>query len=148
MLFQGLSRKEIIQIITTDYKVSSPAIDKWIRAARPAVAKLQAEAEAIRTKETTAAITDAVKEGLLTDIEIEMVLCKIVTGGFKIQEIAREGVIIRDVTPHEMVAAARTIYTKRGSNAPTKTANTNGKGEDVKPPLPEKPIHITLNLGS
>lgn len=147
MLLKGHSRKEIIQTITKDYKVSFGAIDKWIKSARPGVAKLQEEAEAIRVKETTDAQVAAVKEGLLTDIEIEMVLCRIITGGFKIQEIIKDGVVLRDVTPQEIVAAARTIYTKRGSNAPTKTASTNTKGQDVVPPPPVAPIHLTLNLG-
>jgi hypothetical protein len=41
--------------------------------------------------------------------------------------------ILRGVTPNEVTNAVKTIFLKRGSNAPTKTALTNVKGEDVEP---------------
>lgn len=141
LLSSGKSRKEIVQTITKDYKVSAGCIDKWIKAARPEAERRQKEAEEIRVREMDTALSDAVKEGLLSDIEIEMVLCRIIAGGLKIEQLLEEGVVIRDVTPFEMINAARTIYQKRGSNAPTKVAATNAKGDDVKP------FNITLNLG-
>lgn len=141
MLSAKKTRGEIVQSLSTEYKVSARCVDNWIKEARIVLQERQQQAEEIRVRETDVAITDAVQQGLLSDIEIEAVLCRIVVGGMKIEQLLEEGVIVRDVTPFEMINAARTIYQKRGSNAPTKVAATNGKGEDVKP------ISITLNLG-
>lgn len=141
LLLLGKTRKEIVQTITKDYKISIPAVDKWIKAAKPQVEKRQKELEEIRIKETDAAVSDAVKKGLLSDLEIEAVLCRIVAGAMNIEEVLEDGVIIRGITPFEMINAARTIYQKRGSNAPAKTALTDAAGKDVKN------FKISLNLG-
>ena len=141
LMFAGKVRKEIVQFFATDYEISDSTIDKWMKAARPKVTERYQEAEAIRARETDATISSAVKEGLLSDIEIELILCKIISAEFRVEEWVKGDLIIRNVVPAEQIAAARTIYLRRGSNAPTKVATTDTKGNDVRP------FNVTLNLG-
>lgn len=141
MLSKRLSRQEIVQSITSTYKVSPGAIDKWIRVARPQSEVRIKEAEGIRVKVTEETIAEAVKDGLLSDIEIEMVLCKLIAGDIEIEEWVKGKPILRGVSPMEIIQAARTIYQKRGSNAPTKVAPTKADGTDLEP------MSFTLNLG-
>jgi len=50
MMFAGAKRKEIVLECTEKYGVSVSAVEKWILAARPAVAERQAAANAIRER--------------------------------------------------------------------------------------------------
>jgi len=128
LLQLGKSRKEILQQIAKNYKASDKTVDNWMREARVIVQGRQQEAESIRLMQMDAAITDAVKEGLLSDMEIELILCKIISGELKIEEFIKGTAILRDVTPTEITNAAKVIYAKRGSNAPEKkviTGNIN-----------------------
>ena len=140
MLIRKQSRQAIVQEITTTYKVSAGAIDKWIRVARPLVEKRIKELEEVRVNQLDETFAEAVKEGLLSDIEIELILCKVISGGIEVEEWVKGKPILRGITPTEIINAAKAIYQKRGSNAPTKIAATNKDGEDIGP------IKITLNL--
>jgi hypothetical protein len=141
MLIRKLSRQEIVQSITSEYKASAGAIDKWIRVARPIAESRSKDLEVIRVNQMEASIAEAVKAGLLSDMEIEMMLCKIISGDMKVEEWIKGDIVLRNVTPMEQIQAAKTIYAKRGSNAPTKVATTTKDGEDISP------IAITLKLG-
>lgn len=124
LLQKGKSRKEILQEITKICKASDKTIDNWMKGARAVVQERQQEAESIRLMQMDAAITDAAKEGLLSDMEIELVLCKIISGDIKIEEWVKGVPVLRGVTPTEVINAAKTIYLKRGSNAPAKVEHS------------------------
>lgn len=140
LIFKGKSRKEIVLKFTTEYKVSEGCVDKWIKQAKPKAELIGQEAEKIRASAMDEGIRQAMKEGLLSDIEIEIILCKIVAGGITVEEYVKGDVIIRGVTPPEQIAAARVLYLKRGSNALPKLP----LDEDGKTP---KVMSVTLNLG-
>jgi ribosomal protein S8E len=130
-LFSGLGRESILQEITKNYKIGVSSIDKWIKQAKPAAEARQKEAEAVRIRELDAANVEALKAGLKSDLEIEAVVSQIATGSLLVEEIIDGGAVIRNLTPNEITNAAKAIWAKRGSNAPTKVAQTNGAGEDV-----------------
>jgi hypothetical protein len=122
------SRKEILQEISKSYKVSDKTVDNWLKEARITIQGRQKEAESIRLMHMDAAISEGIKEGLLSDMEIEFILCKIISGDVKIEEFIKGNAVLREVTPTEITNAAKVIYAKRGSNAPEKkeiTGNIN-----------------------
>jgi hypothetical protein len=131
MLEQGLERKQILQKLSKTCKVSQRTIDNEIKAAKVVLSKRNKEKEAARLSVTTEEIQKAAKEAIISDLEIEAVLCNIIKGNYHVHEIVKGGVILREVSPMEMINAAKTIYTKRGSNAPTKIAQTNKEGNDI-----------------
>lgn len=131
LLSEGKTRADILQQITTNYKISAGAVDKWIKAARPVVLARQQEAEQVRIKATAEAIEDSLKSGLKSDLEIEVILCQIITDNVQVEEWVYGNKILRGVSPGEIIAAAQTIFKKRGSNAPIKTAQTDVKGNDI-----------------
>jgi hypothetical protein len=114
------SRKEILQEISKSYKVSDKTVDNWMKEARVVVQGRQQEAESIRLMHMDAAISDGIKEGLLSDMEIELILCKIISGDVKVEEFIKGNAVLREVTPTEITNAAKVIYAKRGSNAASK----------------------------
>lgn len=60
----------------------------------------------------------AVEKGLLTDLECEHILCVIATNNIKVQEIKGGEVVLRGITPTEIMKAVELLFKKRGSNAP------------------------------
>lgn len=66
------------------------------------------------------AISNATKEGLKTDLELELILCSIASQDIEVEEWVRGEAVLRSVSPGEIVAAVKTLFQKRGSNAPTK----------------------------
>lgn len=139
LLFKGKYRKDILQVIAKDYKASDGTVDKWIKLAKPKADALRKQAEKIKAEAFDSTITEALKEGLLSDIEIEVILCRIISGGLRVEEWIKGEIVLRGVTPAEQINAAKTIYQKRGSNeAPKLPKNKDGD--------PIEPIAITLNL--
>jgi len=120
MLDARKSRKEILQEISKSYKVSDKTVDNWIKEARVTVHGRQQEAERIRLMHMDATISEGIKDGLLSDMEIELILCKIISGGVQVEEYIKGSAVLREVTPTEITNAAKVIYAKRGSNAPEK----------------------------
>ena len=139
MLEQGMERKQVLQKLSKSCKVSARTLDNEIKDAKKIIAERNIQKEAIRQSQTSETMKEAVNEAILSDLEIEAILCKIVAGGLQVQEMLGAMPVIRDVTPGEIINAAKTIYAKRGSNAPTKTALTDSEGKD-------KEFSITLNL--
>lgn len=131
LLLSGKKRPEILQAITKHYNNSPGCIDKWIKAARPVVLARQQEAEIIRQRETDAAITDSLKSGLKSDLELEVILCQLATDNVEVEEWVKGKKILRGITPFEVISAIQTLYKKRGSNAPIKTAQTDVAGNDL-----------------
>lgn len=124
LLQLGRSRKLIIEELAGICNASERTVDNWIKEASGTVKGRQEQAENIRLMQMDARISDAVKEGLLSDMEIELILCKIICGGIKIEEFVKGVPILRGVTPTEATNAAKAIYTKRGSNAPFKAEHS------------------------
>lgn len=117
----GKSRREILQYFTKNYKFSDSTIDKWARQARKTIESRKKEAEQIRIKETEQAIAESVKQGLKSDLELEVFLCQIAMGDLQIEDIIRGNTFIRNTSPIERIRAIEVIYKKRGSYAPEKT---------------------------
>lgn len=124
LLENGKSRKEILQEISKTCKASDRTVDNWIREAQVTVKGRQQEAEAIRLTQMDATISEAVKEGLLSDMEIELILCKIISGEVEVEEWVKGNPILRSVTPTEITNAAKAVYAKRGSNAASKVEHS------------------------
>lgn len=120
MLEKGMERKDILQKISKSCKASARTIDNEIKEAKKVLSERNEQKEAIRQHQTSETLKEAVNEAILSDIEIEAVLCNIIKGGYQVEELVRGKVVLRDVSPMEIVNAAKTIYAKRGSNAPTK----------------------------
>ena len=127
----GLTRKQILERIIEQYNVSVAAIDIDIRKAKQIIKIEQAGLEELRVSTMSEVFVDSVKSAILSDLEIEAVLCKIIVGEYEIEEMIKGQPVLRSVLPSEIIQAARALYLKRGSNAPTKIANTDTKGNDI-----------------
>jgi hypothetical protein len=115
MLYRGMERKKILQKLSKTCKLSARTIDNEIKAAKEAVSRRQKVAEEARLAATKEMTEEAMKEGLKSDLELEVILCKIAGGGIKVQEWINGGTVLRDVTPGELCKAIDLIYKKRGS---------------------------------
>lgn len=128
MLEEGMETKTILRKLTKAYGKSISTFEKEIKSAKEIVNKRNAEKEAIRQSLLTEEYKNALNEAIISDIEIEAILCKLVTGNMQVSEMVLGIPVLRDITPTEIIQAAKTLYTKRGSNAPTRQdLTTNGK---------------------
>ena len=101
--------------------------DMFYRLKKKALLEVQKRTEFKRTlinEVTTHEITEAVKNGLKSDLEIEQQLCKIAFGELDVEETTStpDGLIEyrRKPTPNEMINAIKEIWKKRGTYAPDK----------------------------
>ena len=92
-----------------------------------ALLELQKRAEFKRTlinEVTTQEIEEGLKNGLKSDLEIELQLCKIAFGEIDVMETTStpDGLIEfnRKPTPNEMINAMKELWKKRGTYAPDK----------------------------
>ena len=92
-----------------------------------ALLELQKRAEFKRTlinEVTTQEIEEGLKNGLKSDLEIELQLCKIAFGEIDVMETTStpDGIIEfnRKPTPGEMINAMKELWKKRGTYAPDK----------------------------
>jgi hypothetical protein len=131
MLEKGMERKEILQELSKTCKVCARTIDNEIKEAKLVVNDRNKHKEQLRVEQTTDTIKEAVNKAILSDMELEGILCKIASGNMGVEQIFDGTPILRGVTPSEVTNAIKTIYLKRGSNAPTKLANTTTDGKDV-----------------
>lgn len=137
MLEKGLERKHICEKMRKDAKVNPATTDRLIKEAKEVISKRNEEKEAIRQATMSKDYAEALNEQIISDIEIEAVLCKIITDNMKICEFVKGEIVLRGVTPMEIISAAKTLYVKRGSNAPTKVADVNPDGTAKVDPLAE-----------
>lgn len=143
MLEQGLERKQILQKLSKTCKTGARTIDNEIKEAKSIVKERNDHKEKVRQDTTEQTIKEAVNEAILSDLQIEAILCKIVSGNLQVAEMFSGVPVLRDVTPGEITSAAKAIFTKRGSNSPTKIAQTDAEGNNVK----TNQILLTLPLG-
>ena len=139
MLEKGMETSKILHKLAQTCTKSVRTFNNEIKEAKTVLAERNKQKEDIRQQQTSETLKEAIIEAILSDIEIEAVLCNIIKGGYQIAEIVKGDVVLRDVSPMEIINAAKAIYTKRGSNAPTKTAQTDTAGND-------KEFNITLNI--
>ena len=145
MLEQGLERKQILQKLSKSCKVSARTIDTEIKDAKQILSVRNEEKEAIRQSTTSQTLKEAISEAIISDLEIEAILCKIVTANLNVEEFVKGVPILRGVTPLEIISAAKTLYAKRGSNAPSKIAQTDTDGNNVQP-FREDQVENILNV--
>jgi hypothetical protein len=100
--------------------VSARTVDDDIKAAKLVLHSRNQQKEAIRQAQTTESMQKAINEAILSDMEIEAILCNVIKGNISTESILGENVIIKGVTHSDIINAAKVIYAKRGSNAPTK----------------------------
>lgn len=120
LLESGKERKDILQIFSEKYNAKPRTVDNLLKAGREIVAERNLEREKTRVEVMTATVTEAAQEAIISDMEIEAILCKIVTGGIEVEEVLRGECIVRGVTPFEMIAAADKLWKKRGTYAAEK----------------------------
>lgn len=121
MLSKGMERKEILQKLAKTCKVSNRTIDNEIKEAKTIIAERNKETEVIRLSVTKQMTEEAIKEGLKSDLELEVILCQIASGNIEVQEWIKGEAVLRSVSPMEVINATKTIFAKRGSNAPEKS---------------------------
>jgi DNA-binding FrmR family transcriptional regulator len=124
MLEKGMERKAILQQLAKTCKSSTRTLDNEIKEAKLILHERNNHKEAIRLEQTTDTLKDAVNEAILSDLELEGILCKIASGNMEVEQIFDGTPILRGVTPNEVTNAVKTIFLKRGSNAPTKINQT------------------------
>ena len=119
--------------------MSARTLDNEIKEAKKILEERNKQKEDIRQQQISTTLKEAIDEAIISDLELEAVLCKIATGNVEVEEWVKGKPIIRGVSPMEQIAAIDKIYKKRGSNAPSKIAQTNKDGDDVD-------FKITLKL--
>lgn len=132
MLEAGKERKHILQKLAKTCKVSARTIDGEIKEAKEVIRTRNEQKEVIRKATMSTDYAEAVKGQIISDTEIEAILCKIVTANVNVQEFIKGVPVLRDVSPMEIIQAAKTLYAKRGSNAPIKSANVNPDGTPIE----------------
>lgn len=120
LLRQGKNRAEIIATISKKLQRSTRTVDSLIKTATAKFKEDQELAEEVRVRELQASTAEALKEGLKSDLELEVFLCQIAMGDIEIEEIVKGEAVLRNVSPFERIQAINTIYKKRGSFAPEK----------------------------
>lgn len=128
MLERGLERKEILQQLAKTCKVSARTIDDEIKDAKIELKKRNDEKEAIRLSVTSVEYAQVVKGQIISDTELEVILCKIATGNIEVEEFIKGVPFLRGVSPSEQIQAIDKLYKKRGTYAPIK----NDLGDKVK----------------
>lgn len=149
MLAQGWSRKQILQKITKNYKLSESSIDKEIKEAKKVVAERNRQAEDIRLRVTEQSTEEAIKQGLKSDLELELILSQIASGNLEVEAWIKGEAVLRGVTPMESIAAIDKIYKKRGAYAPEKKELTGANGEPLQKQsvdLSKVPLETLLEL--
>ena len=101
--------------------------DMFYRLKKKALLELQKRTEFKRTlinEVTTQEIEEGLRNGLKSDLEIELQLCKIAFGEIDVMETTStpDGMIEfnRKPTPNEMINAMKELWKKRGTYAPDK----------------------------
>ncbi len=120
MLIEGMERREILQKLSKTYKVSPRTIDSEIKEAKVVIYGRNRETEEIRLRVSSQMTEEAVKQGLKSDLELELILSKIACAEVKVEEWLKGRAILREISPLEIIKAIEVLYKKRGSYAPDK----------------------------
>jgi hypothetical protein len=139
-LRKGLTRGEIVRKFAKIYKTSDRAIDNYIREGNKILAAENEAKESIRQDNLSENIKSEIGAQIASTLELDLAMSKIATGGLQVEEFLSGEAVLRNVTPNEMVNAARELYKRRGDYAPAKVAQTDSEGNNIKT--------INLNLPS
>ena len=120
MLEVGMERKEILQELSKTCKVSDRTIDNEIKEAKKIHSERNKQREEVRLSVTTETLKNELNEAIISDLELEAILCQIASGNLKIAEIVQGEAVLTDIKPSDMVNAIDKLFKKRGSYAPTK----------------------------
>lgn len=120
MLEKGMERKDILQTLAKSCKASARTLDSELKEAKLIVSKRNEQKEKIREAVTEEEYKEVVKGQIVSDSELEAILCKIATGNMEVEEFIKGVPILRGVTPSEQIQAIDKIYKKRGVYAPIK----------------------------
>lgn len=144
MLEKGMERRQILQKLSKVCKMSARTLDNEMKEAKAVLHSRNEQKEAIRQAQTKETLQQSINEAILSDLEIEAILCNIIKGNISCESMLGENVIIKGVTHSDIINASKVIYAKRGSNAPALVdVTTKGKALDGK-----KNSFITLPNGA
>lgn len=144
LLREGKDRKHILQILAKTCRVSERTLDGELKQAKEAIRLEMEEAEAVRQALLSEQLKDEINASIKSDLELDLILSQIATGNLQIEEWVRGEPVLRNVAPIEQIAAIDKLFKRRGSYAPTKTANTDKSGNDVTPPLTDNQVDKIL----
>lgn len=119
--------EELRKSYSVDSRRVSATYDELEKELQEYTKELQEDRLSLLTDEAKATYRDAI----VSDLEIEVVLSSIVMGRLEVEEFVKGEAILRGVTPHEMINAAKLLWQKRGSLAPTKVAATDTDGNSL-----------------
>lgn len=133
LIEQNYNNTEIIQFVAKKFKRSERQVHTYIKEAKSIIDTRNNEKEAVRVSVIKEKVLEAANEAIISDLELEAILCTIATANLSVEEILKGEAVLRGVTPNEQIAAIDKLFKKRGSNAPLKTAMTNKEGDNVAP---------------
>lgn len=145
MLEEGKETKDILRKLSESCGKSKRTFEDEIKTAKDIVFKRNEEKEAIRQATMSVEYAEAVKEAIISDVEIEAILCKLVTGNMEVLDMIQGVPTLRGITPTEIIQAAKTLYTKRGSNAAAKIDHTT-LGEKINQQTITLPNGAQINI--
>jgi hypothetical protein len=135
MIEKGMETKDILRNIAESCGKSIRSIEGYIKEAKDVVNKRNEAKEAVRLSTITEEYKEALNEAIISDIEIESILCTIARGNLEVEQIIAGNAVLRGVSPMEQIAAIDKLYKKRGSYAPIKQAATDSEGKDIEPTI-------------
>lgn len=132
-LRKGVERKAIIRKFSKTFKVTDRTFDVLISKAKERLAVENQAKEKERQAKISEELKAEIQAEIASDLELDLVLSKIVKGGYEVEEIIRGTPILRSVSPMEMIAAADKLYKRRGSYAAVKqNVTVNKVGKDLE----------------
>ena len=118
-LEKGETTASIIQQFTAKWCVSERTINGYLAVARKHLEERNKIKNSIIEKVRTEAIEKAAKENILSDLEVEAILCQIIKGEYEIEETriveGKIQVVKRKPTQYDVIMAADRLFKKRGS---------------------------------
>jgi len=113
---------------------SKRTFDRYWKAAKDSYAVEIRAKEALIEQSRTEQLQGEISANIASELELDVVLSKIALGGCKVQEFIKGDLILRDITPTEIIMAADKLYKRKGSYAPAKVAPTNPDGTPLEQP--------------
>lgn len=120
MLEMGIETKDILRKVTESYGISISSVEKDIKEAKTIHSERNKQREDVRLSVTTEALKNELNEAIISDLELEAILCTIAQGNLQVEEIIRGEAVLRNVLPSEQISAIDKLFKKRGTYAPTK----------------------------
>ena len=124
LLLDGWERIKIVQLYSKKYKITYRQVDKYIKEAKEIASKKQQNNIELINNLRSEEIQKAVKNDIISDLEIEAKLCKIIKGELEIDDwfSTKDGPISIKRKPNhsDITKAADLLFKKRGSYATEK----------------------------